>query len=224
MHLLILNTSALQSEFLQRGLRYENIGADRCAPENLHRIWYGQYDGLVVPVVNWESLNLFTLLEHVSALGKIPTLFTARVEPNPNDKARLEKESHIAIVPSHLPFQKITQTLKELVRKRESPSKSERFIQVADLRIDLEKQEVVRGERHMKLRHREFNLLNLLMQHADHVLTRTFILENVWDRNASLLSNTVDVHISRLRRKIDDEFERKRIITVPCKGYKLETK
>jgi len=78
---------------------------------------------------------------------------------------------------------------------------------------------VTRGDRPISLQPREFKLLEYLMRHADQVVTRTMLLENVWDYHFDPQTNVVDVHISKLRQKIDAEFERPLLRTVRNAGY-----
>jgi two-component system OmpR family response regulator len=92
---------------------------------------------------------------------------------------------------------------------------------VADLVIDLRKPTVRRARKLIRLQPREFRLLEYLMRHADHVVTRTMLLENVWDFRFDLQTNVIDVQISRLRAKIDRHFDIPQLHTVRGAGYKL---
>jgi two-component system OmpR family response regulator len=80
---------------------------------------------------------------------------------------------------------------------------------------------VTRGNRPITLQPREFKLLEYLMRHAGQVVTRTMLLENVWDYHFDPQTNVIDVHISKLRQKIDTEFERPLLRTVRNAGYKV---
>ena len=73
----------------------------------------------------------------------------------------------------------------------------------------------------MELQPREFRLLEFLLRHADQVVTRTMLLEGVWDYHFDPGTNVIDVHISRLRRKVDDGNERALLHTVRGAGYRL---
>ena len=95
-------------------------------------------------------------------------------------------------------------------------------LEVGDLRMDLLTRKVTRGERNILLQPREFKLLEYLMRHADQVVTRTMLLENVWDYHFDPQTNVVDVHISKLRQKIDADFERPLLRTVRNAGYKTD--
>ncbi len=94
-------------------------------------------------------------------------------------------------------------------------------LEVADLNMDLLSRKVLRGARQILLQPREFKLLEYLMRHAGQVVTRTMLLENVWDYHFDPQTNVVDVHISKLRQKIEPEPERSLLRTVRNAGYML---
>ena len=98
---------------------------------------------------------------------------------------------------------------------------AERTLQVGDLRMDLLSRRVTRGSRAIALQPREFKLLEYLMRHANQVVTRTMLLEAVWDYNFDPQTNVVDVHISKLRQKIEHEAERALVRTVRNAGYMM---
>jgi two-component system OmpR family response regulator len=92
---------------------------------------------------------------------------------------------------------------------------------VGDLEMNLLTRKVTRGGRSIELQPREFRLLEYLMRHAGQVVTRTMLLENVWDYHFDPQTNVIDVHVSRLRRKIDKDFEKPLLYTVRGAGYLL---
>ena len=94
-------------------------------------------------------------------------------------------------------------------------------LQVADLELDLLSRSVKRGGESIELQAREFKLLEYLMRHAGQVVTRTMLLETVWDFHFDPQTNVIDVHISRLRQKIDKNFDAPLIHTVRGAGYSL---
>ena len=95
--------------------------------------------------------------------------------------------------------------------------------QISDVvhRLDRLSRKVMRGARQILLQPREFKLLEYLMRHAGQVVTRTMLLENVWDYHFDPQTNVVDVHISKLRQKIEPEPERSLLRTVRNAGYML---
>ncbi|MBI2989602.1 MAG: response regulator transcription factor [Candidatus Magasanikbacteria bacterium] len=98
------------------------------------------------------------------------------------------------------------------------------ILEVQDLRLDVTAHKVTRSGREIKLRNKEFALLELFMIHVGMVLTRSFILEKVWDMHIDPFTNTVDVHISYLRKKVDGFSPHKLIHTIPGRGYKMSGK
>jgi two-component system OmpR family response regulator len=95
-------------------------------------------------------------------------------------------------------------------------------LKVGDLEMDLLSRTVVRGEARIDLQPREFKLLEFLMRHAGQTVTRTMLLEKVWNYHFDPQTNVIDVHISRLRGKIDKEFDRPLLQTVRGAGYCLQ--
>ena len=93
---------------------------------------------------------------------------------------------------------------------------------VGDLEMDLLARTVHRGGKKIDLQPREFRLLEYLMRHAGHVVTRTMLLEKVWDYHFDPQTNVIDVHISRLRGKIDKDYAAPLLHTVRGAGYRLE--
>jgi two-component system OmpR family response regulator len=105
--------------------------------------------------------------------------------------------------------------------RRSLGSDAERALQVGDLRMDLLTRKVTRGGRVITLQPREFKLLEYLMRHANQVVTRTMLLEGVWDYNFDPQTNVVDVHISKLRQKIELDTEQPLVRTVRNAGYMM---
>jgi len=96
------------------------------------------------------------------------------------------------------------------------------YLTVGDLEMDILARKVTRQDKRVYLHPREFKLLEYLMRHAGQVVTRTMLLENVWEYHFDPQTNVIDVHISRLRQKIDKPFDSAILQTVRGAGYKLE--
>jgi two-component system, OmpR family, response regulator len=108
-----------------------------------------------------------------------------------------------------------------LGRRGTGGGEAEHTLQVGDLRMDLLTRRVTRGSRAITLQPREFKLLEYLMRHANQVVTRTMLLEAVWEYNFDPQTNVVDVHISKLRQKLELDSERALVRTVRNAGYML---
>jgi two-component system, OmpR family, response regulator len=109
----------------------------------------------------------------------------------------------------------------DVLSRRRRQDSAQTTLEVGDLRIDLLARKVWRGPRAIQLQPREFKLLEYLMRHAGQVVTRTMLLENVWDYHFDPETNVVDVHISKLRQKIEAESERQLLRTVRNAGYMI---
>jgi two-component system OmpR family response regulator len=94
-------------------------------------------------------------------------------------------------------------------------------LSVADLHLDARSHSVTRGGKQIQLQPREFRLLEFMMRHAGQVVTRTMLLENVWDYHFDPQTNVIDSHVSKLRRKIDTGSDVPLLHTVRGVGYKL---
>nr|WP_321457670.1 response regulator transcription factor [uncultured Cohaesibacter sp.] len=109
----------------------------------------------------------------------------------------------------------------EVMARRRNPGEVETVYRVADLELDRLSHTVKRAGETILLQPREFRLLEYLMKNAGQVVTRTMLLENVWDYHFDPQTNVIDVHISRLRSKIDKGFDPALLQTVRGSGYSL---
>jgi two-component system copper resistance phosphate regulon response regulator CusR len=117
-------------------------------------------------------------------------------------------------------FSELVARLRSVLRR--GPTRRADRMQVADLEIDMVAHKVTRGGQKLELTPKEFALLSLLARRRGQALSRTVIAEQVWDMNFDSDTNVVDVHIRRLRAKVDDPFPRKLIQTVRGVGYVLD--
>ena len=117
-------------------------------------------------------------------------------------------------------FSELLARVRSLLRR--GPARQPETIRVADLELDLVRHRASRAGQRLDLTPKEFALLSLLARRAGEVLSRTLIAEQVWDMNFDSDTNVVDVHVRRLRAKVDDPFDKKLIHTVRGVGYVLE--
>ena len=117
-------------------------------------------------------------------------------------------------------FSELLARVEALARRRRAAAPETR-LQVGDLEMDLLSRSVRRRNQKIDLQPREFMLLEYLMRHAGQVVTRTMLLEGVWDYHFDPQTNVIDVHVSRLRQKIDKPFDTALLHTVRSAGYML---
>ena len=178
-----------------------------------------EYD-LVILDVMLPGRDGWTVLKDLRILGiQMPVLFlTARDAVEDRVKGLELGADDYLIKP--FAFSELLARVRNVLRRSGKPQSD--LLRVADLEIDLVRHKATRGAQRIDLRPKELALLTLLARRTGEVLSRTFIAEQVWDMNFDSDSNVVDVHIRRLRSKIDDPFERKLIHTVWGAGYVLE--
>ncbi|MEY2905314.1 MAG: hypothetical protein RJA52_1330 [Bacteroidota bacterium] len=119
-------------------------------------------------------------------------------------------------------FQELLARLRALKRRPEMSAAPSRFLKVADLQMDLDKKVVIRGGQEIILTPKEFYLLKYLIQNKNKVVSRSKILEKVWEIQFDLSTNVVDVYMNYLRKKIDKPFDHNLIHTVVGMGYILK--
>lgn len=120
-------------------------------------------------------------------------------------------------------FKELLARIQVLLRRGQHTNEEQTELIAADLRLDLIRQKVWVGEEIIAMQQREFRLLEFLLRHKDQIVTRTMLLENVWDYHFDPQTNIIDVHISRLRQKIDKNRKKSLITTVRGAGYVLDS-
>ena len=222
MHILIIEDDAEIAGYLQKGLQesghtvdYANNGDD-----GLHMALTAAYQVMIVDrmLPGRDGLAVISMLRAggdqtpvliLSALGEV------------DDRVEGLKAGGDDYLVKPFAFSELLARLEALVR-RSSPQLEQTKLQLADLVMNLEPHSVKRGSRKIRLQPKEFYLLEYLLRHKGQVVTRTMLLEQVWDYNFDPQTNVIDVHISRLRSKIDNGFENPLLHTIRGIGYKLD--
>jgi two-component system OmpR family response regulator len=179
----------------------------------------GQYDVLIVDrmLPKMDGLSVIGSLRDkgietpaliLSALGQV------------DDRVKGLRAGGDDYLPKPYSFSELLARVEVLARRRGSRNE-ETELRVGDLTLDRLSHEVRRGDDEISLQPREFRLLEYLMQHAGQVVTRTMLLENVWDYHFDPQTNVIDVHISRLRSKIDKGFSQPLLHTIRGAGYMI---
>jgi two-component system OmpR family response regulator len=183
---------------LALGGAYDAAIVDRMLP---------RMDGLSV-VSRLREAGNHTPILFLSALGEV------------DDKVRGLKAGGDDYLAKPFAFTELLARLEVLVRRR-SPTAVQTRLAVGDLELDLLSRTATRSGQRIDLQPREFLLLEYMMRHAGHVVTRTMLLENVWEYHFDPQTNVIDVHMSRLRAKIDKNFQQPLLHTVRGAGYCL---
>ena len=221
MRLLIIEDDRTTREYLLRGLTEAGHVVDARADgsEGLTQALEREYDCLVIdrmlPIL--DGLSIVQTLR--SAGKKVPILILSALGEVDDRVEGLRRGGDDYLVKPFV-FSELAARIEALARRSEiRPSSTE--LSVGDLTLDLVSREVRRSDRIIDLQPREFKLLEYLMRHSGQVVTRTMMLEQVWDYNFDPQTNVIDVHVSRLRKKIDRDFDRPLIHTIRGAGYML---
>ncbi len=220
MRLLLVEDEKHVADFIARGLRAEWYAVDVAYDGNKGWELASKVDyDLVVLDLNLPGLNGMEFLRRLRGRGaKVPVLVLTVLDAT-DDKV----ESLQAGADDHLTkpfaFSELLARIKALLRRPAVVPAN--VLRIADLEVDRLKHQVHRAGRRIDLTAKEYALLEYLAAHPGQTVSRTMIIEHVWDQSFEGLTNIVDVYVRHLRAKIDDPFEHKLIRTVRGGGYCL---
>jgi two-component system copper resistance phosphate regulon response regulator CusR len=221
MRLLITEDELKIAAYLQKGLTENGFVVDHAqnGQDGLFLATTGTYDVVIVDVM-LPLMDGWIVVKELRKNGKsMPVLFlTARDAVNDRVKG-LELGADDYLVKPFV-FSELLARLRSLLRR--SPVQQPELLCIADLEIDLLRFKASRAGSKLALTPKEFSLISLLARRHGEVISRTLIEEQVWDMNFDSDTNVVDVAIRRLRRKVDDPFDKKLIHTLRGVGYVLE--
>lgn len=221
MRILLVEDDPQAAAYLVKGLKEQGLAVDHVADgrEGLFRASGGGYDAIILDrmLPNMDGLSI---LKTVRAAGdNTPVLLLSALS---DVDARVEglRAGGDDYLTKPFAFAELMARLEALGR-RGRPEKPLTVLTLADLELDLTARTVKRAGKPIDLKPKEFALLEYFMRHAGQVVTRTMLLERVWDYAFDPQTNVIDVHVSRLRGKIDKDFEKPLLHTVRGAGYTL---
>ena len=221
MRVLVVEDDEEAGAYMVKGLRESGFVVDHAANgiDGLAMAESGGYDVLVVDRM-MPGMDGITLIEALRRQGdSTPCLFLSALG-EVGDRVKGLKSGGDDYLAKPYTFSELVARVEALSR-RGAPQQVDTVLQVHDLEMDLLARKVRRGNQGIDLQPREFRLLEYLLRHAGQVVTRTMLLENVWEYHFDPQTNVIDVHISRLRGKIDKDFEVALLHTVRGAGYCL---
>ena len=222
MRILIIEDDREAADAMARGLREHEheVATAGDGEAGLEAARKGGFDVLVVDrmMPKLDGVQVVTALRREG--DATPVLFLSALGEVDDRVTGLKAGGDDYLVKPYA-FPELIARVEALSRRRETGSVST-TIKVGDLEMDLLGRSVHRGGTEIDLQPREFQLLEFLMRHAGQSVTRTMLLEKVWEYHFDPQTNVIDVHISRLRSKIDKGFPRQMLQTVRGAGYRLE--
>lgn len=223
MRVLVIEDDREHADFIEKVLGEAGHAVETVADGvgGLTRAREEAFDALVVDRMLPEKPGLQLVEEFRNGGGTTPALFLSALSDVDNRVEGLKVGADDYLAKPFAP-EELVARVEALGRRQITGEPPVTVLTVGDLEMNLLSRIVMRGETKIDLQPREFKLLEYLMRHAGQTVTRTMLLEKVWGYHFDPQTNVIDVHISRLRAKIDKEFDQQLLQTVRGSGYCLQ--
>jgi two-component system OmpR family response regulator len=222
MRILVVEDDKKIASFVVKGLKQSGFAVDHCADgeSGLLMARSTPYDAAVIAIMlpQRDGLSLVQQLRKEDI--RTPVIILS-AKATVDDRIRGLQAGGDDYVTKPFAFSELLARVQALIRRATQSSEPTRLV-VGELSLDLLTREVTRSGQKLELQSREFSLLEYLMRHAGRVVTKTMILEHVWDYSFDPQTNVVDVLVHRLRSKVDKDFPKKMISTLRGVGYVLK--
>jgi two-component system OmpR family response regulator len=224
MRILVVEDDKDVAGFVVKGLREAGHVVEHTANgrDGLFLAASEQFDAIVLDRMLPGGVDGLRLLETLRSQGNATPVMFLSALAQVDDRVRGLKAGGDDYMTKPFAFAELLARVEALTRRGKSEGPATKLA-VGDLEMDLLSRSVKRAGQKVDLQPREFRLLEYLMRHAGQVVTRTMLLEGVWDYHFDPQTNVIDVHVSRLRQKVDKPFATPLIHTVRNAGYMLRT-
>lgn len=222
MKVLLVEDNELVANFVRKGMEEAGHAIDHAADgrDGMARATGGSYDAVIMDRMLPGGIDGLGILSAMRGSGsKTPVLILSALS-DVDERIRGLKSGADDYLVKPFAFGELLARLDALLR-RSQESQVATTLSLADLKMDVLSRKVTRGGRAVNLQPREFKLLEYLLRHANQVVTRTMLLENVWNFHFDPQTNVIDVHVSKLRQKLDAGAERPLLRTIRNAGYML---
>jgi heavy metal response regulator len=222
MRILVVEDDKKVASLIVKGFKQEGFAVDYAADgeDGLHLALNESYDACIIDIMLPKLDGLSLIKEMRRQKISIPVIILSAKRSVDDRVKGLQTGSDDYLV-KPFAFSELLARVQALIR-RGTASASPTQLVVADLRMDLLTREVFRGDQKIVLQPREFALLEYLMRNAGRVVSKTMIMEHVWEYNFDPQTNVVDVLVCRLRDKMEKDVEKKMIHTIRGVGYVLK--
>ena len=225
MRLLVIEDDHDVCTYIHKGMREagHNVDTANTGKDGLFLATTEDYDAIIVDRMLPEMDGL-TIIQTIRGTGKTTPALILSALGEVDDRVEGLRSGGDDYMVKPFAFEELLARIEILNKRGRDVEKGDTntLMRVADLTLDLLSRKVLRGDVEIELQSREFHLLEYLMENKGTLVTRTMLLENVWDYNFDPQTNVIDVHISRLRSKIDKGFPTKIIRTVRGSGYIID--
>lgn len=220
MRILLIEDDAELAGFVLKGLREAGHEAELAGTgrDGLALAMQGGFDAIILDRMLPGGVDGLWVLQQLRAAGNRTKVLFLSAMAGVDERVRGLQAGGDDYLAKPFALAELLARVEALLRRGTAP---ETRLAVGALEMDLLSRSVRRGGQKIELLPREFRLLEFLMRHADQVVTRTMLLEGVWDYNFDPQTNVIDVHVSRLRQKVDKPWGGRMIQTVRSAGYML---
>lgn len=222
MNILLIEDDSKTADFIAKGFKQSGFAVTHAIDGNdgKQKLSTGSFDIAVVDVM-LPGIDGITLVEQSRNAGCATPVIFLSARGSVQDKIRGLQAGGDDYLSKPFSFSELLARIQAMLRRANSLSQPT-SLTVADLTIDLLGRKVTRAGRRIELQPQEFTLLEYLVRNTGRVVSRTMILEHVWEYNFDPQTNIVETRMCRLREKVDKEFDRKLIHTVRGFGYVIE--
>ena len=222
MRLLLVEDDLKLASFILKGLKEAGFAADHCADgeDGLHMALSEPYDAAIIDIMLPKRDGL-SLIDELRKIKNNTPVIILSAKRSVDDRIRGLQAGGDDYLVKPFSFAELLARVQALIRRASGTAEPTTLV-VGDLFMDLRTRKVIRGGKKIDLPPLEFSLLEYLMRNVGNVVSKTMIMEHVWDYNFDPQTNVVEVRISKLRDKVDEDFETKLIHTVYGAGYVLE--
>ncbi len=223
MHILCIEDDQELMDFVHKGLSEQGHVVDSSlnGKDGLFLAMTEKYDVMLVDRMLPEMDGL-TIIKTLRAAGNHTPILIFSALGEVDDRVKGLRSGGDDYLVKPFAFSELSARIEALYRRVKQPGETETCLHARDVELDLLKREARRGDRDIPLQATEFRLLEYLLRNKGQVVTRTMLLEYVWDYHFDPQTNVIDVHVSRLRQKIDDQDAQYLIKTKRGSGYIIE--
>jgi two-component system OmpR family response regulator len=221
--LLLIEDDAPTADYIRRGLSELGHSCDHAATgvDGLTAALTSAYDAIILDR-SLPGLDGLAVLTALRAQGEDTPVLVLSALGQVDDRIAGLKAGGDDYLPKPFSFEELIARLGAIMRRRANQPEATGKISIGTLTLDLLSRSAVRNGRAIELLNKEFQLLDYMMRHAGQVVTRTMMMEAIWDYSFNPGTNVIDVHVSRLRAKIDAPGELPMIRTIRGAGYRLD--
>ena len=223
MRLLLVEDDLQIASFIMKGLKQAGFVIDHAidGEDGLHMALYEPYDVAIIDIM-LPKLDGLSLIEELRRKKVDTPVIILSAKRSIDDRVKGLQAGSDDYLTKPFSFSELLARVQALIRRATRATEPTR-LSVGDLSMELLTRKIIRAGKKIDLQPREFSLLEYLMRNAGRVVSKTMILEHIWDYNFDPQTDVVDVLVCRLRSKVDRDFDEKMIHTIRGVGYVLET-